>query len=161
MTVECLGQERETFQLLLCGWAAHSPLPPPPCMSSPVSCPLLLGQAVAARAISHPQRGAATGRPLNTGCLLCPQEHRLLIVWRELQVGSRLLLKPSVCHLAWIVTIVRPQQRFVSDSTSLFASQPSPTPPWGFALRRVERLRRVGENTGLGVQRPQNVTSSL
>lgn len=28
--VECLGQERETFQLLPCGWAAHSPLPPPP-----------------------------------------------------------------------------------------------------------------------------------
>ena len=95
------------------------------------------------------------------GCLLCPQEHRLLIVWRELQVGSRLLLKPSVCHPAWIVTIVRPQQCFVSDSISLFASQPSPTPPWGFALRRVERLRRVGESTGLGVQRPQNVTSSL
>ena len=81
--VECLGQERETFQLLPCGWAAHSPLPPPPCMSSPVSCPLLLGRAVAARAISHPQSGAGTGRPLNTGCLLCPQEHRLPICSRR------------------------------------------------------------------------------
>ena len=159
--VECLGQERETFQLLPCGWATHSPLPPPPDMSSPVSCPLLLAQAVAARAISHPQSGAGTGRPLNTGCLVCPQEHSLLIVWRELQVCSRLPLKPSACHLAWIVTIVRPQQPFVSDSLSLSASQTSPTPPWGFALRRVQRLRRVGESTGLGVQRPQNVTSSL
>lgn len=97
-------------------------------------------------------------------------EHRVSIVPPGAQAshylegaagGLRLLLKPSVCHLAWIVTIVRPQQRFVSDSISLFASQPSPTPPWGFALRRVERLRRVGESTGLGVQRPQNVTSSL
>lgn len=128
------------------------PLPPPPCVSSPAPRPLFLGQAVAVWAISRPQSGAGRGRPLNTGCLLCPtpQEHRLLIVWRKLQVGSKLLLKPSACHLAWIVTIVRPQQLFVSDSLSLFASRPSPTPPRRFALRRVERLGTGGREQWLG-----------
>lgn len=43
-------------------------------------------------------------------------------------MGSKLLLKPSACHLAGIVTIVRPQQLFVSDSLSLcLPALPNPT----------------------------------
>lgn len=105
-----------------------SPLPPPH-VSPPAPLPLLLGGALATMAIPCPQSGAGRGRAPNTGRLLCPsQEHRLPIVWRKLQVGSRLLLKPSVYHLALIVTIVQPQRPFVSDRASPFACPTFPHP---------------------------------
>ena len=47
--------------------------------------------------------------------LLCPSlRHRQPMVCTRLQVGSKLLLKPSTRCRAWAVTIVWPQQPFVS-----------------------------------------------
>lgn len=117
-----------------------SSLPSPPCVSCPAPLPLLLGGALPARAIPCPQSGAERDRAPNTARLLCPsQEHSLPIVWRKLQVGSKLLLKPSVHPLALLVTIVRPQWPFVSDRISLFAGPTLPHTSHGDVCSGWER----------------------
>jgi hypothetical protein len=143
LMVGCLDQKRD--RIISCGWAPHCtpPLsihPPPPPASGPgTGCHNHLPSTVQGE--TSPQH--------RVHCAL--QQHRFPIVWRNLQVDSELLLKPSICHPALIVTIVWPQQLFVPSNLSLSLPSPPFTPVMVLCTQDSRDWGWVGKRTGLGV----------
>lgn len=102
---EGLGQERETFQISPCGWAASSPSPIMTVCE--LSSPLPLAPKPGSGSQDHLSSGVVQREagPQTQGAYCVtppPREHRPPIVWRKLQVGSKpviwLGLSPLCSH---------------------------------------------------------------